>query len=86
MADGGKLRFIGLKKATQGVPENLYPICLQIESTALFDKILGVYEENFKCAVCNGEQVGTSSVHILKIFKSGPSEGGLEGLQSPPPK
>ena len=35
-----------------------------MESTALFDEILGVQEKNSKCVVCNGQQVCTSSVPV----------------------
>ena len=39
-----------------------------MEITALFDEISGVQENNSKCAVCNDQQVCTSSVHILKLI------------------
>ena len=40
-----------------------------MENSALLYEISDAHEENLKCAVCNGYQVGTSSVHILKLFK-----------------
>ena len=40
-----------------------------MESAALFDEISSVHEQKSKCAVCNGLQVCTSSVHVLKLFE-----------------